>query len=194
MLAIIISLPLPDPSDRASLLQFVGILLSAAIALASTTLLGNAMAGLMLRAVRNFKAGDFIQVEGHFGRITERRLVHTEIQTEDRDLTTIPNLFLVTHPVKVIRASGTVISANVSLGYEVPRAHVQELMLQAAAKAGLSKGFVQVKDRRRLLGHLSRRRHIDRGARDDFVPLELAKVPARTHCTRAASRSSRRPS
>ena len=45
--------------------------------------IGNVMAGLMLRAVRNFRTGDFVRVEKHFGRVTERGLLHTEIQTED---------------------------------------------------------------------------------------------------------------
>ena len=65
-----------------------------------------------LRAVRNFRMGDFIRVAEHFGRVSERGLFHTEIQTENRDLTTLPNLFLVTHPVTTIRTSGTIVSTN----------------------------------------------------------------------------------
>ena len=44
-----------------------------------------------------------------FGRVTERGLFHTEIQTEDRDLVTLPNLYLVTNPVKVVRTFLTVL-------------------------------------------------------------------------------------
>jgi small-conductance mechanosensitive channel len=118
--------------------------LSAAIALSSTTILGNALAGVMLRVIRNFRMGDFIRSGDHFGRVSERGLFHTEIQTEDRDLTTLPNLYLVTHPVKTIRSSGTVISASVSLGYDVPRAVVEELLLESARQAGLKDPFVQI--------------------------------------------------
>jgi len=96
------------------LLAVVGLLFSATMALSSTTFLGNAMAGVMIRAVRNFRIGDFIRCDQHFGRVTERGLFHTEIQTEDRELTTLPNLYLVTHPVTTVRASGTVISATVA--------------------------------------------------------------------------------
>ena len=68
----------------------------------------------MLRAINNFRLGDFIEVEGeHFGRVTEIDLFHTEIQTKDRDLLTLPNLFLITHPVKVIHASGTMIGCEI---------------------------------------------------------------------------------
>jgi len=143
LLVIVLALPLSD-ATRAQLLNLAGIVLSAGIALASTTFIGNVMAGLMLRAVRNFRTGDFVRVEGHFGRVTERGLLHTEIQTEDRDLTTLPNLYLVTHPVKVIRSSGTIVTATVSLGYDVDRARVERLLLQAARDAGLTDPFVHV--------------------------------------------------
>lgn len=144
---LMVILALPVSSDTQSqLLTLVGIITSATIALSSTTLLGNAMAGIMLKSVRNFRSGDFIQVQDHFGRVSERGLFHTEIQTLDRDLITLPNLFLTTHPVRVIRKSGTIISATVSLGFEVPRGRIEKLLLRAAGEVGLQEPFVQVLD------------------------------------------------
>jgi len=145
VVAVILALPIGE-SSRNQLLSLLGLLVTAAIALSSTTFVGNAMAGLMLRAVRNFAPGDMLSVGEHFGRVTERNLLHTEIQTEDRDLMTLPNLYLVTKPVKVVRASGTVVAATVSLGYDVPRTRVEDLLLKAAAKAELEEPFVQVCD------------------------------------------------
>jgi hypothetical protein len=139
-----------EKETRGQLLGFFGIVLSAAIALSSTTLLGNALAGVMLRAVRNFRIGDFVKVGEVFGRVTERGLVHTELQTEDRDLVTLPHLYLVTNPVTVMRSSGTIISATVSLGYDVPRGRIEELLLDAARETELEEPFVQVLD---LLDH-----------------------------------------
>ena len=136
-------LPISD-SLRGQILTFFGIVVSAAIALSSTTFLGNAMAGLMLRALRNFRPGDFLRVGEHVGRVSELGIFHTEIQTEDRDLTTIPNLHLVNQPVTVIRSSGTILSATVSLGYDVGHARVERLLLDAAATTGLREPFVHV--------------------------------------------------
>lgn len=143
LLLVILVIPMGD-TMRGQVLSLIGILLSAAIALSSTTVLGNAMAGVMMRAIRNFRVGDFIRAGEHFGRVSERGLFHTEIQTEERELTTIPNLYLVTHPVTTIRTSGTVVSAIVSLAYDVPRTRVEELLLEAAAKAELGDPFVHV--------------------------------------------------
>ncbi len=135
-----------DDDTRTQLIGLLGLLLSLVIALSSTTFLANAMAGFMLRAVRSFRPGDFIEVGEQFGRVTERGLFHIEIQTEDRDLTTFPNLYLVSHPVKVIRYSGTVVSATVSLGYDVPHKQVISLLTEAAAGADLQDPFVQITD------------------------------------------------
>lgn len=142
-LAIVLALPLSD-SSRGQLLSLLGVVLSAAIALSSTTLLGNAMAGLMLRATSSFRMGDYLAVGEQFGRVSERGLFHVEIQTEDSDLTTLPNLYLVTQPVKVVRSSGTIVSATVSLGYDVPRSKIEQALLAAAAQSELQEPFVQI--------------------------------------------------
>lgn len=139
----IILMPLND-TTQGQLLSFLGILLSATIALSSTTLVGNMMAGLMIRSLRSFKPGDHIRVGDHFGRISNMDLLHVEIQNEDRDLTTLPNLYLATNPVKVIRHSGTILHVDVSLGYEVPRKKVEEALVTAALDTGLEKPFVQI--------------------------------------------------
>ena len=143
VVAVLLSLPVA-PDTRAQLLSLFGLLLSAAIALSSTTFLGNMMAGLMLRAVRSFRTGDFLRVGEHFGRVTERGLLHTELQTEDSDLTTLPNLHLVTVPYSVIRAGGTIVTASVSLGYDVPRRRIEATLLEAAGDIELEKPFVHV--------------------------------------------------
>jgi small-conductance mechanosensitive channel len=143
LLIVILNLPIKE-SSRSDLLHLLGVVLSAAIALSSTTFLSNAMGALMLRSVRNFREGDFIRVGEQLGRVTERGLFHTEIQTEDRDLVTLPNMYLITNPLRVIRPSGTIVSCGVSLGYDVPRQRIEALLIEAAATAGLSDPFVQV--------------------------------------------------
>jgi len=139
----IILMPLNDLT-QGQLLSFLAILLSATIALSSTTLVGNAMAGLMLKSLRNCRPGDYVRVGEHFGRITEMDLLHVEIQTEDRDLTTLPNLYIVTNPMTVLRSSGTILHVAVTLGYEIPRNKAEEALLRAATETGLEKPFVQI--------------------------------------------------
>ncbi len=143
ILVVIVAMPFGD-AMRGQLLSLYGIIISATIALSSTTLVGNVMAGLMLKMIGNLKPGNYVTIGDYFGRISEMDLLHTEIQTEERDLTTLPNLYLVTHPVRVMRASGTLLSVSVSLGYDVSRHSVEKLMLQAANDSGLEKPYVQI--------------------------------------------------
>ena len=145
-LAIVIALPIKDPSLHTGILTVIGGLLSAAIALSSTTFIGNIMAGIMLKVVRSCRPGDFVTLGEVTGRITEMDLLHTEVQTEFRDLVTIPNLNMVTQPMKVVRASGTIISAEVSLGYDVSCSRIFELLIAATREAQLKDGFAHVRE------------------------------------------------
>lgn len=136
---------LPNEGNlRGQVVGLMGILISGAIALSSTTFLGNALAGIMSRSVNTFRPGDFISVNGHRGRVSARGFFHTEIQSDDRDLTTFPNLFLATNPVKVTNSGGTIIRTKVSLGYDEPRHKIEKLLIHAAEMAKLSDPFVQV--------------------------------------------------
>jgi small conductance mechanosensitive channel len=143
LVIIIIVSPIND-NQKGQILSLIGIVLSAALALSSTTFVGNAIAGFMLRAVKGFRVGDFISVGDNFGRVSERGLFHVEIQTEQRDLVTLPNLHLITNPVKVIRSSGTIVWTEVSLGYNFPRTKIRDALLKAAEKCELQEPFVHI--------------------------------------------------
>jgi small conductance mechanosensitive channel len=145
VLAVIALLPIPIPM-RNQFLALIGIVLSAVLGLSSTTFVGNAMAGLMLKGLHSFKTGDYIVVGEHAGRVSERGLLHVEIQTEDRDLLTLPNLFLVTNPLRVVRASGTIISAEVSLGYDISRKRIEAQLIKAVCDAGMEDPFIQIRE------------------------------------------------
>jgi small conductance mechanosensitive channel len=150
LVAVIIAAPL-NPDDTHDLITLFGVALTGVIALSSTTLASNAMAGFMLRMVRNFKRGDYIRVGEYLGRVTERGLLHTEIQNERSDLITLPNQYLVSNAVTVIRPSGTFISATVSLGYDLQHDEIEGLLCAAAERAGLLEPFCRI----RALGDFS---------------------------------------
>ena len=143
LVVLVVVVPVGD-STQGQLLSLLGIVFTGVIGLASTSFVSNAMAGFMLRSVASFHGGDFIRVGEFFGRVTETALFHTEIQNQDRDLVTMPNLYLITHPVEVVRANGTLISADISLGYDVHRRRIRELLVRAAEEADLTDAFVQI--------------------------------------------------
>ena len=140
MIVVVLVLPVSE-GTRGDLLGLVGLGMTAVIALSSTTLVANAMSGLILRSVRNFELGDWLRVGEQFGRVTQLGLFHTEIQTEESDLTALPNSYLISHPVKVVRrertgrggvSGGTFLTVTLSLGYDNSVAEIHKYLKQAA--------------------------------------------------------------
>ena len=146
LLAILVVLPISE-ATRGQLITLIGIIISASIALSSSTIVSNAMAGVMVRLVgRRLNIGDFVIADGHAGRITELGLLAVQVQTRDRNLTWIPNQWIIERPATLIRPSGTIVSTQVSLSYSQDRSRVESLMVTAAKRAGLEEAYAYVQE------------------------------------------------
>lgn len=143
ILVFILVLPV-DQSLKGQLLGFLGIIISAGIALSSTTLLGNLIAGIMNNSMNRFRNGDLIKIQDLHGRVIRKSMFHTEIQLEDSNFITIPNLYIASNPVKLIRRTNSVISTSVSLGYDIPRDRIEKALKEAAVSAELSDPYVYI--------------------------------------------------
>ncbi|MEM7051522.1 MAG: mechanosensitive ion channel domain-containing protein [Acidobacteriota bacterium] len=143
MVTIILTLPVSE-SMRNQVLGLFGLVVSGIIAFSSTTVTANLMAGLMLRVTQPFRTGDFVEVDGQFGRVAERGLLDTEIQTEHRELIALPNTLLIREPVSVVQKSGAIVSCSLSLGYDIHHRRVESALMDAAHSCGLEDPFVHV--------------------------------------------------
>ncbi len=142
-MSFILALPMSNEL-KGQILSFLAIIISAGVALSSTTILGNLIAGVMNNSMNRFKIGDLIKIEHTQGRVTKKNIFHTEIQLEDSNFITIPNLYIATNPVKLIRKSNTVLSSEVSLGYDVQRSKIEQALKAAALETGLTAPYVYV--------------------------------------------------
>ncbi len=143
IVSFVLALPV-DQHSKEQILSFLGIVISAGIALSSTTLLGNLIAGIMNNTMKRFRNGDLIQIDQWLGRVTRKGIFHSEIQLEDSNFVTIPNLFIASHPVKITRKTNTVISTTVSLGYDISRFKIEEALKEAAINAELKDPYVYI--------------------------------------------------
>lgn len=143
LISVVISLPLSENLEI-QILSLIGLVLSGLLAFSSTTLFGNLVAGAMMRFTQPFRTGDFIRFDDTFGRVTELGLFDCEIQTQTRELVSIPNSLLMSKAVSVIRRSGTIVSVELSLGYDLHHSRIDELLLTAAKETGLEEPFVHV--------------------------------------------------
>ena len=142
---VVIVLAIPVESDtRNQIIGLIGLVISAVFVFSSGNIFANLMAGILLRVTSPFRVGDFIQVNEHFGRVAERGLFDTEVQSESRELIVIPNTILVTHPVATVRNSGVIVSTTLSLAYDLNHNQIRPLLLEAAATSGLKEPFVHI--------------------------------------------------
>jgi small-conductance mechanosensitive channel len=145
IISVVLVMPI-DVSVRNQLFTLLGLVLTVIIAFSSTTFASNILAGFMLRATRRLRPGNFISHEGDLGRITEIGLIQTEIQTRHRNFTYLPNTSLLSEKVMVINKEATIVSAEVSLGYDVHHAVIEKHLLKAAEKCGLEDPHVRVRE------------------------------------------------
>ena len=82
VLSFIIALPIENEL-KGQILSFLGIIASAGIALSSTTILGNMIAGFMNSVMKRYKIGDLIRINDMTGRLSAIGILHIEIQLED---------------------------------------------------------------------------------------------------------------
>lgn len=144
VIAIALALPVSE-STRNQIVALIGLITSGIFAFSSSTIFANLMAGIMLRVTKPFRTGDFINInKEYFGRVVERGLLDTEIQTENRELIALPNTYMITNPISVVRSSGTIVSTTLSLGYDIHHSKVESLLLEAAQECGLEEPFVHV--------------------------------------------------
>ncbi|WP_372793925.1 mechanosensitive ion channel family protein [Pontiella sp.] len=142
-IGVILVLPVSE-SARNQLIGLLGILLSGMIAFSSSSAMANLIAGFLLRITRPFRIGDFIRVQEHFGRVSEMGLFDTEIQSETRELIAVPNAVLVRNPVATTHSAGALISATLSLGYDLDHSRIETLLSKAAEQSGLKDPFVHI--------------------------------------------------
>lgn len=143
VIAVVLALPIAH-SSKNQIIGLIGLLVSAVLALSSTNIMANAMSGLLLRSTRRFRVGDYINTGEFAGRVTERGLFDTEVQSEFRELIAVPNTFLITHPVTTLRASGALITCDLSLGFDIHHSHIEGLLATAAEEVGLETPFVRI--------------------------------------------------
>ncbi len=131
--------------NKQEIFQYITLIVTAGIALSSTTILGNLIAGLVNNSMGRFRLGDLIKIgEVHQGIVTKKNAFNIEIQLEDSNFITIPNLYVINNPVKLTRKTETLISTSVSLGYDVSREKIEKALKEAATAANLDKAFVYV--------------------------------------------------
>jgi len=127
---------LPGASGEA--FKGVSLVLGLMISLGSAGLITQAMAGLVMVYSRSLRKGDFVDINGVQGVVTEVAALAIKIIDVRNEEITIPNAVVVASPIRNYTrlggAEGTLLTTKVSLGYDVPWRQAHALLIGAAGK------------------------------------------------------------
>ena len=110
----------------------------AAVALAVKDNLASLASGIVLLFSRPFKAGDFIDVDGVSGTITEIEMMHTYLNTVDNTRIAVPNAKMMSATIRNFSAMETRrLDLVYSVGYECDIDQVKKVLLDLAQNHNL---------------------------------------------------------
>jgi len=126
------------PGSSGEAFKGVSLLLGVMISLGSTGLITHAMSGLVMVYSRSLRKGDFVDVNGVQGVVTEVAALAIKVVDVRNEEITIPNGVVVAGPIRnytrLANSDGTLLTTKVSLGYDVPWRQVHALLIAAASK------------------------------------------------------------
>lgn len=130
---------LPGASSPA--FQTVGVFLGVVFSLGSSSVVANALSGVILTYMRAFSVGDRVKVGESLGDVMERTLLVTRVRTIFNEVVTIPNNVLLSGQIVNYSTLGNegrlILRATVTIGYDTPWPKVHAALLEAAGRTAL---------------------------------------------------------
>lgn len=112
--------------------------LTLAVSLSVQNLLTNVLGGFTLLYTHPFKSGDYVEIAGQAGSVTEIGMFYTVLTTPDNKITHIPNNSVVSADITNYTTTGTRrLSIDVSASYDAPTEKVLEALRDAANVPGI---------------------------------------------------------
>jgi len=133
---------IPGLSSNAIRLVFgaIGIIL----ALSSTTIIANAVSGVVIKIMGQYSVGDMVKIGGNLGKVSEIGTLQTELQMPKRGLVKLPNSLVLKEAIFNYTAQKYIVHVPVTLGYDIDRRTVEKLLVKAVKDTGLKNPFVFV--------------------------------------------------
>ena len=126
------------PGADSEAFKGLSILFGLMLTLGSTSLVAQAMSGLVIVYSRALRKGDFVEVNDVQGVVTEVAALATKIVNIRNEEITVPNSVLISAPIrnysKLAGTQGTLLSTKVTIGYDAPWRQVHALLIEAARK------------------------------------------------------------
>ena len=128
------------PGSETEAFRGLSVLAGLMLTLGASGIVTQGISGLVLIYSRALRPGDFVNVGGTEGVVTEVGTLAVKIQNFRNEEITVPNAVLLSSPIhnytRLAATQGTLISTKVTIGYDAPWRVVHELLLSAAGASG----------------------------------------------------------
>jgi small-conductance mechanosensitive channel len=128
------------PGSSSPMFRGISIFVGFLISLGSTSLVTNIISGIVLTYSRGLKIGDRVKIGETFGDVIDRTLLVTRVKTIKNEIITIPNVVVMQNEIinfsAEARRDGLILHTSVTIGYDEPWRHVQDLLIEAALSTG----------------------------------------------------------
>jgi small-conductance mechanosensitive channel len=126
------------PGSSSDAFKGLSVLLGLMVTLGSAGLVTQAMSGLVVIYARALRKGDFVEVNGVQGVVTEVAALAIKMINVRNEEITIPNSVIVSSPIhnysKLSSTHGTLITVKVTIGYDAPWRQVHAMLEEAARR------------------------------------------------------------
>lgn len=124
------------PGAGTQAFQGLSVMVGLMVTLGATGIVTQAMSGLLLIYARALRRGDFVSVGQVEGVVTEVGPLATKVLNLRNEEITVPNAVLIASPIhnfsKLADTQGTLVSTQVTIGYDAPWRQVHDLLIGAA--------------------------------------------------------------
>ncbi|SEA55508.1 mechanosensitive ion channel family protein [Variovorax sp. YR216] len=126
------------PGASSDVFKGLSVLFGLMVTLGSTGLVTQLMSGMVVVYSRSLHKGDFVDINGVQGVVTEVSALATKVTNVRNDEITIPNSVVIASPIhnysKLSGTLGTLLSTKVTIGYDAPWRQVHALLIEAAGR------------------------------------------------------------
>jgi small-conductance mechanosensitive channel len=126
------------PGSSSDAFKGLSVLFGLMVTLGSAGIVTQAMGGLVVVYSRALRKGDFVEVNGVQGVVTEVAALATKIVNVRNEEVTIPNAVLIGSPIrnfsKLGGTQGTLLTTKVTIGYDAPWRQIHALLTEAARR------------------------------------------------------------
>ena len=138
------------PMSNSDAFRGLSVMFGFMLTLGSAGIVNQLMSGLVLVYSRALSVGDFVDIGGTVGVVSEVGVLSTKIIDMRNEEVTIPNAVLVSNAIRnysrLAGERGTLVSTKVTIGYDVPWRQVHAMLVAAAEQTpglrGSPKAFV----------------------------------------------------